>query len=64
MDDNRTDILVRLLTETDNGVKVSENPTGEEGVWLPKSLIVMTPQEDDYVLINLPVWLAKRTDLA
>lgn len=53
-----TQITVEVVRETELAVLVTET-TPEEGEWLPKSQITMTPADKaGFTNITLPEWLA------
>lgn len=52
-----------LHSETERAVLVSEDGDAGNSVWLPKSQIEVDHDEDGFVLVTIPEWLARKKDL-
>ena len=64
MDDNFVDLDLHILHETENAIKVTQDPLDIDiiDIWLPKSQIEICPEYDpeydDEAEVSVPEWLA------
>jgi len=61
----RVQITVTIIKETTKALLVNDFNTNNDDVWLPRSqlLIESKADNDDFTLIQLPLWLAKECNL-